>query len=168
MHCKFGSTRPWSRYKAMQVARGVVRKPQTRFCLVCKNTFNALGLEDKYGTLACYYKHCAKVENAHLSRTFVKMVALFIKMQNDPANEGQIQLKLKTVKEMAQEHQKLTTAQIQAIDFIDDSTEFVSKEAWNPELDGKWDQDKAVHHIVFGETKEGAWVQRGRPGVRAV
>ena len=89
-------------------------------------------------------------------------------MHNDPANEGQVQLKLKTVKEMAQEYQKLTTAQIQAVDFIDDSTEFVSKDAWDPELDGKWEPDKAVHHNVFGEMKEGAWVQRGRPGVRAV
>ena len=168
LRCKFGCSRPWSRYKAVKTAGAVARKPVTRFCLVCKNTFNALGLEDKYATLACYYKHCAKVENAHLSRNFVKMVALFIKMHNDPANEGQVQLKLKTVKELSQEHQKLTTAQIQAIDFIDDSTDFVSKEAWDTELDGKWDPDKAVQHTVFGEVKEGAWVQRGRPGVRAV
>ena len=168
LRCKFGCFRPWSRYKSVKLACGVVRKPITKFCLLCRNTFNALGLEDKYPTLACYYKHCAKVENAHLSRNFIKMVGQYIKMHNDPANEGQVQLKLKTAKELSQEHQKLTTAQIQAIDFVDDSTEFVCKESWNPELDGKWDPDKAVHHNVFGEMKEGAWVQRGRPGVRAV
>ena len=169
LRCKFGTTMPWSRYKTVkQPGTGDVRKPVTRFCLLCKNTHMTLGLDDKFPTVAVYYKHCAKVENAHLARAFVKMVGAFIKAHNDSGNDGQTQLKLKTSKELNQQHQRLVTSQIQAIDLIDDNSEFVLKEAWNEKLDGKWDPDKAVMHSVFGEMKEGAWVLRGRVGVHAV
>ena len=49
--------------------------------------------------------------------------------------------------------------------FTGPQCDFVTKEVWDPKLDGKWDDAKATTKTIFGQKKYGMWVLRGREGV---
>ena len=74
-------------------------------------------------------------------------------------------MRLKGAKELKETFIRLTTEKVESSGFTGPQRDFVTKEAWDPKLDGKWDDAKATTKTIFGR-KEVWYVGAPRPGGR--
>ena len=74
-------------------------------------------------------------------------------------------MRLKGAKELKDTFNMLTTYKVESSGFTGPHRDFVTKEAWDPKLDGKLDDAKATPKTIFGQQRYGMWVLRGREGV---
>ena len=159
-----GKKLQWGQYGKVRDSTGsvVARRPVAQVDALCKNVFYALGLDAEHGTLGEFYKHCCKPENAHKNRNFLQMRHEFIKKHNaDPGGT-----RLKGLPELKTQWRRLLTERIESLTFEEDGDwEFVLKDNWNSALDGEFDPGKVIPRFIFGKTREGIWVRRGREGV---
>ena len=76
--------------------------------------------------------------------------------------------RLKGKKEMKERFTTLTVNQIDETSFSAPKWDFVSKDHWDPKLDGgPYDTAKETTKDIFGVKRLGIWVQRSREGVFA-
>jgi len=68
-------------------------------------------------------------------------------------------------KELSRVVSQIITEDELASAFTAPKYEFVTKDAWVDDTDGKYDVSKVVFEQVFGKAREGIWVLRGREGV---
>ena len=160
-----GEVTPWAKYRLVSVAgaNGVtqLRKPTGRSCAICRNVFNALGLDAEHDSLATYYKHACKPENAKEFRAFVGSRSDWISQHNKDGS----QVRLKGAKEMQTRFTTLKTKTTNKRTFEAPEEEFISKEAWDPNKDGPYDESKEVSEEIMGVMRFGIYVLRGRKGV---
>ena len=63
-----GGKWPWAKYRTIKDGESggtVSRRPTGKYCGICRNTFNALGLDQTHNSIAKFYTFVAKPENAH-------------------------------------------------------------------------------------------------------
>ena len=113
------------------------------------------------GLLVIFYKHYCKPENAHKNRHFLQMRHEWIKKHNaDPGGT-----RLKGLQELKNQWRRLLTEHIESLEYEDVEWDFVLKDNWDSSLDGEFDPGKLTTKFMFGKTREGIWVRRGREGV---
>ena len=158
-----GGKWPWAKYRAIKDDEGAIvsRRPTGKYCGICRNTFNALGLEQAQSTIAKFYTFVSRPENAHQSRHFISCVADWISAHNEDPDRT----RLLNSKEFAERFVKLSSEKLEESGFEAPEWDFVCKDQWNEKLDGVYDPTKVVVHTILGAKREGIWVQRGREGV---
>ena len=87
---KYGSTWPWSRYTYVKDSKGirVARKPSTKVCGPCRNTFHLLGLDADFDSPQDFLAQSSKPENAGKMRGFIGSQKLWIVGQWLPRSAG--------------------------------------------------------------------------------
>jgi len=159
-----GGKRPWAKYRNVKNNKGIItgKKPTGKYCGICRNTFNALGLDEVHGTICVYYKFLILPANAHHSRTFLSRVAEWIQSHNlDDTESG----RLKGAKELTKKYTSLTTEKVEDQGWEAPDWDFVAKDKWDTAKDGVFDTSKVTTRVIFGQSLEGIWVLRGREGV---
>ncbi len=163
----------WGRYRPIYVGdageQGAPssRKPYGKQCAICRNVFNALGLEDRFGTIKQYYTHACKPENAAEFRLFMTYRSEWMAKHDgqSPDTDARDHLRLKCAKEMKARFTSLATIKSEKVSFEGPEFEFVTSDAFNPKLDGEWDPAKVTCQFILGAKREGIWILRGREGV---
>ena len=159
-----GGKWPWAKYRLVkdeETGAAVARRPTGKYCAICRNTFNALGLDQTHASLKVFYNFVSKPEHAHLSRHFTASSAEWITSHNEDPDRT----RLMNSKEFAERFTKLIADKVEESGFEAPEWDFVCKENWIPKLDGPFDPTKVVHHFIHGGKREGIWILRGREGV---
>ena len=163
-----GGKRPWAKYRliyadarvsptgeitvnAVVERKPVARKPTSKACAICRNVFNALGLEERHRTIPQFYTFCCRAENAGEFRAFISCMHEWVILHNN-SDDGSV--RLKNSKELNQRFTQLKALKTREAGFENHDMEFVTKDAWDAKLDGEWDQNKAVTHEIFGQMRE--------------
>ena len=162
----------WAKYRPIYAGdaddKGATsRRPYGKQCAICRNVFNALGLEDRFGTIRQYYTHACKPENAAEFRLFMTSRSEWIVQHNGQNLDADVRdhLRIKGAKELKARFTTLATTKSDKVSFEGPEFEFVTSEAFNPKLDGEWDPAKVTCHFILGAKREGIWILRGREGV---
>ena len=159
---KYGKTRPWAKYRVIKEGKvAVKRKPTGNYCMICRNVYNTLGLEEVHKSMPDFYSYISKTENAHVGRHFVTCQVMWVKKHNQDEDA----VRLKGARELKDVFTKLLTKHVEESGFDCPDWDFISKEAWDPKIDGPWDASKMTTQVIFGVNKEGVWVRKGREGV---
>ena len=163
---KYGSTWPWSRYTYVKIEGiRVARKPSTKVCGPCRNTFHLLGLDADYESPQEFLTQSSRPENAGMMRGFIGSQKIWIKKHNSAEDDGGECTRMKSCKELQQVFTSLSSEQVEGEKMKGPRYQFVSKDVWDETLDGKWDQSKSTTTFFKGKPVEGMWVLRGRIGV---
>ena len=164
----------WAKYRPLYAVDAdekgapISRRPYGKQCAICRNVFNTLGLEDRFGTISQYYTHACKPENAAEFRSFITCRREWIAKhngQNQEDTDARNHLRVKGAKELKARFTTLATTKSDKVSFEGPEFEFVTSEAFNPKLDGEWDPAKVTCHFILGAKREGIWILRGREGV---
>ena len=140
----YGSYWPWNRYNNKKDDDGVVisKAHYGKRCAICRNTYSMLGYPEKYGPIHDFVTLIAKPENFHVSRDFVRATTELIAGLNDEAEDG-VRVRLKNTKDLKKRLQSIFEVE-EHTDMLEDEMDFVTKEAWDEKLDGKYDPSKEV------------------------
>ena len=156
---------PWMKYltKYSDDGNAIAKYPYGNFCAICRNTGRCTGLLVEHKGMKEVYQHLSKPENASQSRQFITLRKKWIHEHNESPENG---ARLRAGRDFTAEWTKLTATKSASRELYDDNMEFVEKEHWDSQLDGEWDESKAMEEETdLGVFKKGAYVLRGRAGV---
>ena len=169
---KSGGYHPWYNYTKVinkQTKEASAKIPKGRICMICRNVYNTIGYDLKYGIkkkFAKYKEEMAKPTGTQLHKIFLEAMATWIKLynQNDSASST-TKLSLKNKKQVRDMHRRLETAQIKRLKVEKREKEFVERKFWDEKVDGDYDTSKETQLVVDGETKTGVYRWTSREGV---
>ena len=165
-HPLSGGLWPWAGYKKVKDEFGEVvgRAPKGLMCAISSFLFKALGYDVKFGTKEDFIKGVAARKKDHVEalEALLNFHKSWIKSQRaDPDN---ISLRHWKATADAAPQKELLVKQNRTSGFIKPERVFVYEDCWNEKEDGKFDPEKVVEEVVFGEKKRGIWVLKGKKG----
>ena len=112
---KYGSSWPWSRYTTVKDSKGVpiARRPSTKICGPCRNTFHLLGLDADFESPQDFLAQSSKPENAGMMRGFIGSQKAWIKKHNNADDDGGEYTRLKSAKELQQVFTSLSSEHLE-------------------------------------------------------
>ena len=129
--------------------------------------FNAAGLEEVHQTIAQFYTHACRAENAAEFRSCMQCRSEWINRHNAQSSDidARALIRVNGSKEFKERYTTLTTTKSDKITFEGPAYDFVMTEAFDPKLDGEWDPTIETKQMIMGKLRDGVWVLRGREGV---
>jgi hypothetical protein len=109
-----------------------------------------------------YKKLMAKKDGVEIHKNFLESQKLWIEQHNKNPN-GKMGLKAKD--ELQLVHKSLQMESFRSGQFSAPKKQFITAEAWDETIDGKYDPAKVVERKVFGQVRKGIFKNVGREGV---
>ena len=157
----------WRLYHKNKIQDKVVSKrPRGRLCNWCCRTFYLLGWNDEFADIQDYTKTISTT-NKEKHKTFLTSRTALIKDSSKTASGPGIRTRTSHSgrKDVNQAAVTLDTVTAETRRMKKPRMQFVTTDAWDEQLDGKFDTSKEKHEDCFGKEQKGIWKMMGREGV---
>ena len=151
---------PWAQHSPIYDGSEIIAKaPKGRICKLCITTFQCTGLDANYRSIGEFLKFGASPSGRATLQDFLKKRKVLHKEGVDNVT--------KKAKTIAREvgTTELSLQKVQGRKMKNPKRIFVSRQAWDPDIDGVLDQSKVIKEVLNGKEVEGCWVMKGREGV---
>ena len=157
----------WRLYHRNKIQNKVISKrPRGKLCNWCCRTFYLLGWNDEFAIIEDYAKTISTT-NKEKHKTFLSSRTALIKDHSKTASGPGIRTRTSHSgrKDVNQAAVTLDTVTAETRRMNKPKMQFVTTEAWDEKLDGKFDKSKERLEDCFGNKKNGIWKTIGREGV---
>ena len=182
---QFGGHLPWNSYDKVKDKNGktIAKIPKGLTCSPCINVFFGIGYNLKYcggkKSLTLYKNVMKTPAGIDIHKNFLGSCKVWFKQQNDEIDVSGRTWKgrkkgstMKSKEDLTKVHKVLETAKVRTAGFKAPKKFFVSKDAWDKDLDGVWDETRARELLLFGNLVKGCYMlsspvytERARDGV---
>ena len=121
---KYGQYWPWTKY-TRPTSVMPVRKPYSKHCVLCRNLFFVLGLNEKHTSLATFHKHTLLPNHQAEARSFSKQMLRYIKQLNAEGGGFRVKLTIQTRQELQKEFWTVVSVQSSTLETEGPDVEFV-------------------------------------------
>ena len=155
---RWGGRRPWAKYRKVQHEDSTVKVPEGKLCLLCRNTYWALGYQHRWPSYVDYHKFIQTNQQFH--QKFLSALAKWIAQHCDDPGRT----KLKDVQALRDSKPVLQSRQRTALRVACPKREFVTVATWDPTVDGEFDEAKVEVLEVAGKKERGIYKKVGPKG----